>query len=234
MDAPRLSLALSSVARGPWLAALAPRDALRAVAEAWLPAGGRLITLDATAHGFRPRALNRSARRDLAAALRRDELELAGIDCFVPSDHFHRAATRGRAADAVADALGLAEDLAARRVALRAGEGLPEDVARELSATAERRGVTLVAYGEHGPLHPAAIADAADPAMLAAKLSGAAVVRWQWPVPVSGAEASTAAPLIATLGVRAVDLDLSAAGEPEGQIGPALDAWSRAADPFAA
>lgn len=228
-----LSLALSGVIRSQWLAGLEPREVLSECARVWLPAGGRAITLDATAPGFRPRELDRSARRDLASSMRREEIALAGIDVFIPSEHFARPDTRDRAASAVLGAIEMGGQIGARHVAIRAGEGLPGDVEAELSSVAERHGVTLAGYGRVEKLKPAVVADASDPALLASRLSGAAVVRWPWPVPVSGAEASTAAPLLATLGVRSCDLDLSTAGDPSAQTNPALSAWKDAADPFA-
>src|SRR5690606_31973157 len=56
-------------------------------------AGWRAITLDATAPDTRSRALDNSARRDLASALRRAELAFAGLDLWIPAEHFTRPDT---------------------------------------------------------------------------------------------------------------------------------------------
>ncbi len=81
--------------------------------------GFRAVQLDATA--VKPRELDRSARRDLAATLRRHELSLAGLDLWIPANHFTRPEMIDRAAAALLDAIDLAADLAeltpdARRV----------------------------------------------------------------------------------------------------------------------
>ena len=74
--------------------------------------GARAIQLDGTAKGLRARELGRSARRDLAAGLRRLELELAGIDLWIPPEHFASGEHADRALAATAGALGLAAELA--------------------------------------------------------------------------------------------------------------------------
>ncbi|MEZ6163399.1 MAG: hypothetical protein R3B67_03075 [Phycisphaerales bacterium] len=45
--------------------------------------GHRAVALDVTVPELRPRNLSRSARRDLAALLRKAELELAGLDLWI-------------------------------------------------------------------------------------------------------------------------------------------------------
>ena len=74
--------------------------------------GARGITLDASAPDFRPRALTRSARRDLAASLRRRELTFTGLDLWIPPEHFADAINVHRAIDAVAQASELSVELA--------------------------------------------------------------------------------------------------------------------------
>lgn len=71
--------------------------------------GFRAVQLDATA--IKPRDLDRSARRDLAATLRRHELTLAGLDLWIPANHFARSETLDRAASALVDAIDMAADL---------------------------------------------------------------------------------------------------------------------------
>ena len=74
--------------------------------------GVRGITLDASAPDFRPRSLTRSARRDLAASLRRRELEFTGLDLWIPQEHFADANHAQRAIDAVTQAAELSSELA--------------------------------------------------------------------------------------------------------------------------
>jgi len=75
--------------------------------------GVRAITLDASAPDFRPRTLTRSARRDLAASLRRRELEFTGLDLWIPPEHFVDGNNAHRAIDAVAQAAEMSAELAA-------------------------------------------------------------------------------------------------------------------------
>ncbi|MBL8764329.1 MAG: hypothetical protein JNM07_08680 [Phycisphaerae bacterium] len=75
--------------------------------------GFRAVQLDAAAAGGRPRELDRSARRDLAALLRRRELVLSGLDLMIPPEHFVSPAHADRAASALLAALELASELAA-------------------------------------------------------------------------------------------------------------------------
>lgn len=87
-----------------------PRQAM-----AWAQrAGFGAVQLDATCPGTRPRELDRSARRDLAATLRRLELTFCGLDLWIPPRHFVDPARQERALEALAQALGLAVELARR------------------------------------------------------------------------------------------------------------------------
>jgi len=71
----------------------------------------RGVALDATAPGVRPRDLDRGGRRELTALLRRSELLLAGVDLFIPPEHFVDPRRVDRALAAVSAALGLVADL---------------------------------------------------------------------------------------------------------------------------
>lgn len=106
-----------------WVATIAPENHVR-----W-------IQLDATLAGIRPRELDRSARRDLAASLRRSGLGLSGVDLFIPPKHFEDASTLERALSAVSAACELVDELArlvdARRVV---SVVLPRTAKREGSA----------------------------------------------------------------------------------------------------
>lgn len=84
-----------------------PKLAIERIAKLGMSA----IQLDAALPGLRPRELDRTARRDLAATLRRSGLTLAGIDLLIPPDHFREAEHLDRAAAAALAALELAADL---------------------------------------------------------------------------------------------------------------------------
>jgi len=123
----------------------------RASLDAARSAGARAVTPDATAPGWRPRDLDRSARRGLAATLRRLELRLAGLDLFIPPGHLADPATVDRAAEAVRAAAGLLAELAALTPAdtvlsLERPEGAPEEVSQALADHAQNLGVTLVDF----------------------------------------------------------------------------------------
>lgn len=91
---------------------LAPSgERVRAVL-AWLSkSGARGVRIDATTAGIRPRELDRSGRRDLGALLRRTELTFAGVDLFIPPEHFAKPDAADRAVSAVLGAIDLAADL---------------------------------------------------------------------------------------------------------------------------
>lgn len=75
-------------------------------------AGYRAVTLNAAAPESRARDLGRSARRDIAALLRRRELACAGLDLWLPPAHLTDPAHADRALTALLDAVDLAADLA--------------------------------------------------------------------------------------------------------------------------
>lgn len=100
----RLSVALAGLT-----APVAMREQI-----AWAAATGfRAVQLNAAAPGARPRDLDRSARRDLAAVLRRSELTLSGVDLWIPPAHFSDPARNDKAVGAVMDALAFASEVAA-------------------------------------------------------------------------------------------------------------------------
>lgn len=81
-------------------------------AVAWAALHGiRGIQLSATHPATRPRDLGASARRDLRAIVARHELEVSGIDLWIPAAHFTDPAHAERALDAVRAACTLASDL---------------------------------------------------------------------------------------------------------------------------
>lgn len=119
----------------------APRPAIKKIAAA----GFNALQLDATMPGLRPRELDTTARRDLKTTIARSGLTLAGIDFFIPPDHYSDPAHLDRAAQATQAACQLASDLG--RVPLTLN--LPDDQAdaslrQELFATADALGVPLI------------------------------------------------------------------------------------------
>lgn len=112
--APVLSVSLAGLSPEPgrpWSAG--PRAAIE-----WAAACGfRSVQPDATAPGLRPRELDRSARRDVAALLRRLAATCSGLDLLIPAADFADPARAERALAANLGAIELAADL----VALGAG-----------------------------------------------------------------------------------------------------------------
>lgn len=105
-----LSLSIAGLhahgAAGPWNAGV--RAAIGWVGEV----GFRSVHLDAASPEIRPRGLDRSARRDLAATIRRAGIGLTGLDLWIPAAHYDAPESADRAHAAVTDAVGLAADLA--------------------------------------------------------------------------------------------------------------------------
>lgn len=123
-----------------------PRDLIADIADAAFHA----ICLDATHPGLRPRELDRSARRDLAALLRRSGLTPAGIDCLIPPAHLLAPEHQDRALSALASACELAADLASLTqtpvadLTLESPQGdIPEEIIRELAERSLRLDVRL-------------------------------------------------------------------------------------------
>lgn len=126
----------------------APRRALLAVAEA----GFHAVQLDATMPGLRPRELDQSARRDLGATIRRSGLIPAGIDFFIPADHYHDPQHIDRAVSSAHAAAQLAADLG--RVPLSVNLPIPdidERVCDDLAAAADGFGVRLAVHFDADP-----------------------------------------------------------------------------------
>lgn len=79
----------------------------------WCRADGvRGVVLDGTIPSLRARELDRSARRDLAAILRRLGLSLGGVDLWIPPEHFAQSVYVDRATAALLGACELAAELA--------------------------------------------------------------------------------------------------------------------------
>lgn len=131
------------------------------------------VQLDASDATMRPREMSASARRDLAASLRRLGLRASGIDCFVPIERFADASQVERALQAVAGSIALAEALDRAPVCLHIPR--QETVASEMRREADRRGVALADFTLPCAEGPGAVG--VDPAaMLAAGLDPSAEV----------------------------------------------------------
>lgn len=89
------------------------RARLGLAAGAATRAGVESVHLDATLPGLRPRELDRSARRDLCAILRRHGVRASGLDLLIPASHFADPALVDRAAEAVRAAVALVAELSA-------------------------------------------------------------------------------------------------------------------------
>lgn len=154
--------------------------------------GYRACAIDAMRHGVRPRELGRSARRELGATLRRNELSLTGIDLWIPSAHFADGANTDRAVAAVGAACELAHDLdalsrgtyglsgapgaptgvGARVVSITLPEDPPSDVLDAIAAHADRSGVRIADHAwpaREGPGAERPIRCGVDPASLLLK-----------------------------------------------------------------
>ncbi|MEQ9096892.1 MAG: hypothetical protein RIE32_11590 [Phycisphaerales bacterium] len=110
--------------------------------------GYRAVQLDATHPEARPRTLDRSGRRDLGALLRRQELELTGLDLCLPPEHLAGGQHVERAAEAVLGAISLVRELAglvpARAVVSLTLPDAPDPHAMEtIIAASERDGVSI-------------------------------------------------------------------------------------------
>jgi sugar phosphate isomerase/epimerase len=132
-------------------ATLAPLDASPRRALSRLASlAFRAVQLDATQQGLRPRELDRSARRDLMATLRRHDLLVSGIDAWIPPDHFTDPARVDRAVTTVLLTIALAGDLGRCPVSLALPAGLwavtgsAGAAGRTLLDHADHHGVTLV------------------------------------------------------------------------------------------
>ncbi|MBX3365276.1 MAG: hypothetical protein KF866_10985 [Phycisphaeraceae bacterium] len=174
---PRPPLALSM--RG--LAPPAERHSARSIIDSIAAFNVHAVQLDSTHPQLRPRALDRSARKDLAALLRRAALRIAGLDLWIPLGHFRDPSGVDRALDAVHAACAMTADLRDFGIADPVVSlALPPDalpvVLPEIARAADRHGVTVADHawpvvendypGLAVGLDPAAVLGAgADPAI---------------------------------------------------------------------
>jgi sugar phosphate isomerase/epimerase len=161
---PRLSATVGSLVE----AGLSVEEALARLSAL----GYRACQWPGTAPGCRAKDLDRSGRRGVAAALRRRELGLSGIDFWIPAAHFLDATTVDRAVAAVGEAVTLASDLAEPgrprptvSVLLPIESDLAKDatlvarlneVVAELGRLAGREGVAVADHSSDAPARTAA------------------------------------------------------------------------------
>jgi len=136
MDIPHVMLAPTAVDLG---------ADLRAVLGHLHRCGLRAVQLTASGpRGLRPRSLDASARRDLAATLRRHELLASGVDLWIPPEDLIAPETVDRVLDAISGSMDLLRDLGAAAAASAAVTvPWPEDgtVAAEVASECVRRSV---------------------------------------------------------------------------------------------
>jgi sugar phosphate isomerase/epimerase len=133
----------------------------RATFQRLARAGFRHVQLSATLAGMRPRELDRSARRDLLATLRRAELTVSGVDFWIPISDFDDPARMDRAIAATQAAVELAADLGRQALSLI----LPgnDEVVETLAVHASHHGVPLADHARPPSPH-VAVGVGIDPA----------------------------------------------------------------------
>ena len=123
-----------------------PRKAIDVLSsQSW-----RGLQVDARAEGTRPSQLGTSARRDLAGLVRRQGMDLAGLDLWLPEGAFLKASTLERALDRTIECIDLAADLDNCPISMLLpvpGSSTQLQSALELIlATAGRRGVRIADF----------------------------------------------------------------------------------------
>lgn len=118
---------------------------LRLICDRLRRDGWRSIQLSAAMPGARPRELGASARRDLAATLRRTELVPAGMDLWIPQEHFLDQATVDRAVTSLDAACDLAADLgiATLSITLPGSDQLDAEIREVIESSSAKHGVLI-------------------------------------------------------------------------------------------
>lgn len=201
--------------------------------------------------GLRARDLSRSDRRDLAATLRRRELDLAGLDLFIPQEHFKDPAWSPRAFDVIGQTLQLVAELAplvggASRavVSVHLPGDLDPSIAHDLGASAERSGAILADHQPSASERSDSFVVGVDPASVlmhggspaksatnakALRLSDASDAG-RCPVGGSGSrlELSAYAAAASLSGASHVVIDVRGLRDPAGGVVQAVNAWDAA------
>lgn len=131
------------------LVADASGDAIKAALDQVASLRLRHVQIAATMSGLRPRDLDRTARRDLLAALRRRELSLSGLDAWIPSEHFADSSLADRAVGATVEIIALAADLG--RVPVSLVMPASSEAAAAISEAALHAGVSLADHAIDAP-----------------------------------------------------------------------------------
>lgn len=140
---------------------------LRVICDRLHREGWRAIQLSAAMPGTRPRELGASARRDLAATLRRTELIPAGMDLWIPQEHFLDSATVDRAIASFDAACSLASDLgiSALSVVMPDPAQVDEQVLEVIQGSSVKHGVLIadhrIPYADVNEIEAAGIDPAA-------------------------------------------------------------------------
>jgi len=247
----RLSLGLCAWARDP----SGGRD-LRELIRLGSSHGLGTVQIDATDRATRPRDMDRSARRELAALLRRHELGCSGVDLLIPASHFEDPGHADRAMDASLGAIGLAADLASLTasrpgvVTIALGGVRDDGLVRTLEGAADRAGALVadlhVPYEprDSGPIgiaidpasviahgqDPASIATSSGDRLVAARLSDTASGMRTIPGEPGGSlDLMSYVASLDAAGFRStVTLDLRGIPSPEQSIAQAIGHWNRA------
>lgn len=247
--APEIAVSLSGLPARPGT----PWTATQPAAEWVRDQRVRGVALDASRPDCRARDLGRSARRDLAAMLRRTELELTGIDLFIPPEHYADPARAQRAFDTVQQTAMLAVELSrlvgARSrplVSLTLPASLPAHEHDALAAMFEKYGAIGADHTpapEDAPAPGVWLARGIDPAthllaghdpVSAATRPGVTALRLsalnatgRCPVNAEGARPDMTAYAAAALtsGQRWITADTRGCAEPAQAVHAAIDTW---------
>lgn len=187
-------------------------------------AGFRAVQLNAAQPGIRPRELDRSGRRELAALLRRSDTACAGLDLWIPPEHFKDPAHSDRAVEAVVGAVELAWELAGLAgggkratgrvevpaVCLTLPPDCPAEVLDAIGAAASRCGVRAADHA--WPVREAGGAGGTDP-WIGVGIDPAAVLG-------AGEDPSGLAARLGDRTAAARLSDIAAAGPTAGRVAP--------------
>jgi sugar phosphate isomerase/epimerase len=124
---------------------------VRSALSAITAEGVRGVQLDATLAGIRPRELDRRARQDLSALIRRSGLIAGGMDCMVPTSHLTTGPHLDRAVAALLAAITLAADLGRLdlSIALPPLADLDDEALDAVLEAADGHAVPLSLHAEH-------------------------------------------------------------------------------------
>lgn len=220
---PRLGLAMAGLdADRLGVRADAPGGVARGLIDWAHAAGFRAVQLNAAQPGIRPRELDRSGRRELAALLRRNDMACAGLDLWIPPEHFRDSARSDRAVEAVIGALELAWELAGLAGGGKRATGRVEIPAVCLTLPAQCPSEVIAAIGDAAARCGVRVADHAWPLREPAADTGPWIGVGIDPAAVLGAGEDPSA-LAARLGDRIAAArfsDIAAAGPTAGRVAP--------------